>query len=85
MTGKRRGELRAVQMSECRPGEALDACECANCECVRAAERHESAARRLRAAGEQRRARIETSAAAAARAACAPYSRPSLIAAGTSG
>jgi hypothetical protein len=81
MIGYLDGALRAVQVSECLPGEALDSCQCASCERVRAAERHESAARRLRAAGEDHRARLETRAAAAARAACAPRLRPSLISA----
>src|SRR5450755_277879 len=77
-TGAVRGAI------ECRAGEAPDACECANCERVRAAERHESAARRLRAAGDHHRARLETTAAAAARIACAPHARRSLMPTGAS-
>ncbi|HWK19112.1 MAG TPA: hypothetical protein VNR66_16825 [Solirubrobacteraceae bacterium] len=55
---------------DCRAGEDLSViCRCPRCEHTRDAERHESAARRLRASGEDRRARLEALRAAAARVA----------------
>jgi len=55
---------------DCRAGDDPSVvCRCARCEHTRDAERHERAARRLRACGEDRRARLEALRAAAARVA----------------
>jgi hypothetical protein len=67
----RHGPLRIMQAPDCHTADASASCRCARCEHTRAAEGHESLARRLHAAGEHHRARLEAVQAAAARVASA--------------